>query len=415
MSQNVTLSYSFLQKYFPVSGMDKMYVLFELNGKSELSNRSPINLSVVLDRSGSMSGKPLHYCKEATKFIVNQLQEKDLLNVVVFDDYVKTVLAPQEVKHKDLLKKKIDGIETGGMTNLSGGLIKGCQHLLSQNSDQYVNRLILLSDGQANAGIRDPEKLMKVVDDYQMAGAVISTMGVSDHFNEELMEDIAEHGKGNYYFINEVEQIPEIFAQELEGLLSVVAQDVHFKITSKNGARIENIYGFMGNSHDQSVYLSLGDMYTNEVKSILVEFSQPGLSEGVHDLFEIEWSFIDVTDGVNDCTFKLNIPAEFTTSLGKLSSGLDVHVEKQVEITKSAQKIEEAMRLFDQGEIESGKEILHMQATQMAEKATKLDDEELMAESQMLFNQLDNFEYSNQKRKELHQEKYRQMKRRKNK
>ena len=90
MSQNVSLSYSFLQKFFPVADMDKMYVLFELNGKSELSNRSPINLSVVLDRSGSMSGEPLHYCKEATKFIVNQLQEKDLLNVVVFDDHVKT-------------------------------------------------------------------------------------------------------------------------------------------------------------------------------------------------------------------------------------------------------------------------------------------------------------------------------------
>jgi Ca-activated chloride channel homolog len=68
MSQNVSLSYSFLQIYFPVTGIDKMYVLFELNGRSELSNRSPINLSVVLDRSGSMSGSPLHYCKEATKF-----------------------------------------------------------------------------------------------------------------------------------------------------------------------------------------------------------------------------------------------------------------------------------------------------------------------------------------------------------
>jgi Ca-activated chloride channel homolog len=136
--------------------MNQKYVLFELNGKNELTKRMPINLSVVLDRSGSMNGKPIHYCKEATKFIINQLQEKDLLSVIVFDDNVNTVLPPQEVSYKDLLKAKVDQIQpggmtnlSGGMTNLSGGLIQGCQHLLSQNTDQYVNRLNLLSDGQA--------------------------------------------------------------------------------------------------------------------------------------------------------------------------------------------------------------------------------------------------------------------------
>jgi Ca-activated chloride channel homolog len=136
MSQNLSFSYAFLQNYLPITGLNQMYVLFELNGKNELTKRMPINLSVVLDRSGSMNGKPIHYCKEATKFIINQLQEKDLLSVVVFDDKVNTVLPPQEVSYKDLLKAKVDQIQSGGMTNLSGGLIQGCQHLLSQNTDQ---------------------------------------------------------------------------------------------------------------------------------------------------------------------------------------------------------------------------------------------------------------------------------------
>lgn len=413
MDQFISLSYSFLQKYLPAAGVEKTFILFELNGKVELSKRSPINLSVVLDRSGSMSGKPLYYCKEATKFIVNQLQEKDLLNVVVFDDQVRTILPPQEVKHKDLLKKKIDEIDTGGITNLSGGLIKGCQHILNQNTDLFVNRVILLSDGQANAGVTDFDHLMKVVDDYQTAGAVISTMGVSDHFNEELMEGIAEHGKGNYYFINDAEQIPDIFAQELEGLLSVVAQDVNFKLNPKMGVRIEKVYGYMTETRDNSIEISLGDMFTNEVKSILVEFTVPGMPSGVHDLFDIEWSFVDVKNGVKDCRSTLNIPAEITTDLDMLSIDVNAHVDKQIEITKSAQKLEEAMRLFDEGNIESGKELLFMQASSMAEKAQAHNDLELLAESQVIFSQLENFEYTKQKRKELHQQKYRQMKRRK--
>lgn len=413
MSQNLSFSYSFLQNYLPITGMNQMYVLFELNGKNELTNRMPINLSVVLDRSGSMNGKPIHYCKEATKFIINQLQEKDLLSVVVFDDKVNTVLPPQEVRYKDLLKAKVDQIQPGGMTNLSGGLIQGCQHLLSQNTDQYVNRLILLSDGQANRGITNSDQLMKVVDDYQSAGAVISAMGVSEHFNEEVMEGLSEHGKGNYYFISEVEQIPEVFAQELEGLLSVVAQNVSFTIHPKAGVQVRKVYGYAAQDKDNSVSISLGDFYTNETKSILVEFSYSTMFEGLQDLFDIEWSFIDVTNGVKDCRFRQNIPAEFTADIQKLSAGLNASVEKQVEITKSAESIEEAMRLFDAGNMEMGKHILSKQAAKMADKANALNDMELMEESQALYKQLENFYYSKQKRKELHQEKYRQMKRRK--
>jgi Ca-activated chloride channel homolog len=279
------------------------------------------------------------------------------------------VLPPQEVRYKDLLKAKVDQIQPSGMTNLSGGLIQGCQHLLSQNTDQFVNRLILLSDGQANRGITNSDQLMKVVDDYQSAGAVISAMGVSEHFNEEVMEGLSEHGKGNYYFISEVEQIPEVFAQELEGLLSVVAQNVSFTINPKAGVQVRKVYGYMAEDKDHSVCISLGDFYTNETKSILLEFSYSTMLEGVQDLFDIEWSFIDVTNGVKDCRFRQNIPAEITPDIQKLSAGLNASVEKQVEITKSAESIEEAMRLFDAGNMEMGKDILSKQAAKMAEKA----------------------------------------------
>jgi Ca-activated chloride channel homolog len=414
MSKGILLKYSFLKKFVPVGGIEKAYVLFELHGKTlPLTSRSPLNLSIVLDRSGSMSGAPLQYCKEAGKFVINQLTEKDLLNVVVFDDGVKTVFPPQAVSHKDLLKQKIDQIHTGGMTNLSGGLIQGCQHILKQDVKQFVNRVILLSDGQANRGITHRGQLMNIVDEFNTAGAVITTMGVSEHFNEELMEGIADHGKGNYYFINHVEDIPSIFAKELDGLLSVVGQNLQFTITPRAAVKITDIYGYGFERNGHSLEMALGDMYTNEVKSILVECSLPANGTGFHDIFDIEWSFVDVTDGINDNTFKLNIPIEYTTDFNKLSTTADAHVEKQVEITESAKAIQQAMDYFDHGDYEKGKYVLYSKAKQMSEKAVLMKDAELMKESELLFNQLENFEYSKQKRKELHQQKYRQMKRRK--
>jgi Ca-activated chloride channel homolog len=414
MNENISLKYAFLQPFVPPSGLDNTFVLFELEGKSlKTTSRTPINLSIVLDRSGSMSGKPLHYCKEATKYVLNHLTGNDLLNLVVFDSYVQTIFPPQEVTHKDLMKQKINQIETGGMTNLSGGLIQGCQHILKQDIKQYVNRVLLLSDGEANKGVTNHEDLMKIVDEYQLAGAQISTMGVSEHFNEELMEGLADHGKGNYYFINQVEEIPAIFAKELDSLLSVIAQKVQFIFKPKEGIKIKNIYGYNYTGTEEYYQLALGDIYSSEVKSILVECSLPAKGIGLHDIFDIEWSFVDVSDGINDYTFKLNIPIEYTSDVLKLSEVTDSHIVKQVEITKSAKALEDAMKLFDNGNFDAGKELLYNQAKQMSEKAAFMNDKELMKESQELFSQLENFEYSKKRRKELHNQKYRQMKRKK--
>jgi Ca-activated chloride channel homolog len=414
MNENVQLKYAFLKPFVPTEGTDKTFVLFEFHGTSlQSTSRPPLNLSIVLDRSGSMSGKPLQYCKEAAIYVLNHLSKTDLLNLVVFDNDVQTIFPPQQVTHKDLLKHKINQIETRGMTNLSGGLIQGCQHLLKADVKQYVNRALILSDGQANRGITDYDQLMKIVEEYQMAGVQISSMGVSEHFNEELMEGIAEHGRGNYYFIDQVEEIPTIFAKELEGLLSVIAQNVHFTIRPKDDVKIKNLYGYRFEESDQSYHMVLGDMYSNEVKSILIECSLPARDIGLQDIFDIEWSFVDVTDGVKDIKCNLNIPIEYTTDILKISSETDTHVDKQVEITKSAKTLEKALELFDDGEIEAGKELLYKQAKQMSEKAVYMNDEELMKESKELYSQLDNFEYSQKRRKELHNQKYRQMKRKK--
>jgi Ca-activated chloride channel homolog len=146
------------------------------------------------------------------------------------------------------------------MTNLSGGLIQGCQHLLQQNTEAYVNRLLLLSDGHANRGITEYDQLMKVIREYQNKGLYISTLGVSNDFNEELMEGMAEYGKGNYYFIQEVEHIPEIFSKELEGLLSVVAQNVIFTLHPKSGVRVKKVFGYLPEHNQDSIRFSLGDM-----------------------------------------------------------------------------------------------------------------------------------------------------------
>jgi Ca-activated chloride channel family protein len=128
---------------------------------------------------------------------------------------------------------------------------------------------------------------------------------------------------------------------------------------------------------------------------------------------ELEWSYVDVTKGVKVCTLVQEVQAKFTNDINLLQEPHNTHVEKQVKITESAMVIEEAILAFDQGDEEKGKQMLQGQADLMLVMAVQSDDAELREESQILYNQLENFTYSSQTRKTLHEQKYRQMKRKK--
>ncbi len=390
-----------------------MYLLIEVRGNEgeKAQIRALINLSLVLDRSGSMSGEALLYSKKACQFVADQMNVSDLLSLVAFDDQVQTIIPPSKVTHKDLIKHRIESIETGGTTNLSGGMIEGAQHVRKNKTDGVVNRVILLSDGHANEGVTGKQKLFAIAKEYRSSGGGISTMGVGDGFDEELMEGIAEHGGGNFYYIDKADGIPEIFEQELEGLLSVVAQNVKLTLNPSDGTQIVAIYGYLAEEQSGKPVLQLGDIYHNEVKSILIELAFYPHIQGEHNVIQLNWDYIDVTESAVACSTQIEISASFTSDINLLNEPGNAIVEQQVELTKSAKVIEDAMVAFDNGDMEQGQKLLKAQADQMLRLSVTMSSPAMVEESAKLYSQLENFEYSSKKRKVLHQEKYRRMKR----
>jgi Ca-activated chloride channel homolog len=415
-----SLTYSFLQKCLPVTGVDDMYALFEVHGKEEKLNRVPINLSVVLDLSRSFNQKALQYSKAAIKLILNQLQKKDLINVVAFDGTVKTILPPQKVIHKDILKMKIDQIEIEGMADFAEGLIVGCENLVNQDTHLFINHLILVSDGNTNKNINEFQMLMKEVEDYHNLGLIISTIGVGNNFNEDLLESIAENGRGSYYFVNNEEHIHRIFLQEIKKIFTVITHQTSIDIRPKNGVQIKEVYGHKLQIFEEgklgdinlSYWVSLGDLYNHQTKLILVKFSIPSMSEGIHNLFEICKHFTDVGYNIESKTknssflSRLNISAEFKIDSAKCTNNINVDVEEKVEIIRTAQKIEETICFFDKGDFDNGKRILYKHIEQTKEKTATFNDSGLMEDLMSLSKQLEQSIYSKQKRKELHQQKY---------
>jgi Ca-activated chloride channel family protein len=407
----VSFSHAWNRPYLPTGGADKAYLLIEARGAGTVRvERAPINLSLVLDRSGSMTGDPLSFSKKACQFVVDQMNASDVLSLVTFDDEVCTVVAPCKVICKDLMKQQIQSIRPGGSTNLSGGLIEGAQYVRKGIKEGTVNRVILLSDGHANQGITDRKRLATIAKEYRSSGVGITAMGVGVGFDEEVMEAISENGGGNFYYIDTPDRIPSIFQEELNGLLSVVAQNMRITLQTTDLTRVTNVYGYKMDEQKHTVHV--GDLYHDEVKTILVEMALHPHSPGTHPVLLMNWEYTDVTEGAVSCTFSSEVQAEFTNNINLLGLAGSDEVQKQVELTESAKTIEAAMEAMDSGDLQSGKQMLKEQADHMLKMSEVLAAPSLAMESLKLLNQLENFEYSSKTRKELHEQKYRQMKRR---
>ena len=220
--------------YFLSGGNAKeVYLYVQLNAQEVVrtDKRIPLNLCLVIDRSGSMDGDKMTYAKKAADFVINQLDQDDILSIVQYDNIIEVIHAAEKLKNKEVIHQKVATIKARNMTNLSGGMMEGYNQVRKLKAQEQVNRVLLLSDGLANEGITDPEQLNLIAKKVFETDAIgLSTFGVGADYNEKLMTNLSENGGGNYYFIDSPDKIPTIFAEELTGLLTVLAQNARLSI-----------------------------------------------------------------------------------------------------------------------------------------------------------------------------------------
>jgi len=205
--------------------------------------RTPLNLAVVLDKSGSMTGAKLEKTKQAARQLVDRLTPDDVFSLVIFSDEARVLVPAQKVEDKEALKEKIQGIEAGGSTALYSGVRTGAREIQEYFSSQRINRVILLSDGLANVGPSSTHDLRHLGRELAESGISVTTIGVGDDYNEDLMAALAEASDANYYYVQDTEKLPEIFAKELGELLAVAAREIRIEITCPDG--VEPL-GFIG-------------------------------------------------------------------------------------------------------------------------------------------------------------------------
>src|SRR5216684_4547827 len=216
--------------------------LFALDHKTK-RKRTPLNLSVVLDRSGSMSGAKIEKARQAAMALVDRLGPEDLFSFVAYSDRAELVFPAQEVEDQESLKRRISRIQPGGSTALYAGVQLGADQVQKHLSGERINRVILLSDGLANVGPSSPRDLRRLGGALSERGIAVTTIGVGDDYNEDLMAGLAEASDANYYYVQDAEKLPEIFAKELGGLQTVTARNVKVVITCADGVEPIDLIG----------------------------------------------------------------------------------------------------------------------------------------------------------------------------
>jgi Ca-activated chloride channel family protein len=240
-------------------------------------NRIPLNLSLVLDRSGSMAGEKLRAARDAAKMLVRRLAPEDLVSVVAYDDTIAVVAPPARGRESPDLAHRIDRIPPGGYTNLSGGWLKGHELTAGVRLENGLNRILLLTDGLANQGITDPETLAGLCRAAALAGVTTTTVGFGEDFDERLLRMLADAGGGNTYYIERSDQASGIFGEELAGLLSLSAQNVAVELHTAADARLVKVHHSYPSARTATgLRLELGDLYAREPRVLLVEFLVPG-------------------------------------------------------------------------------------------------------------------------------------------
>ncbi len=229
--------------------------------------RTALNLALVLDHSGSMSGQPLLEAKRCAAYVIDGLRTTDRAALVVYDNTLQVLVPSHQVTDKQRFYKALLQVNEGGSTNLHGGWLKGAEEVSVHVSNNALSRVVLLSDGQANTGITDPNTIFAQCAKLAAAGVTTSTYGLGRNFNEDLMLGMARAGQGNDYYGCTADDLMDPFQQEFALLSALFAKQITLRVTVPSGIKTQVLNNYLTTS--EGVYRLPDLAYASEAWALL--------------------------------------------------------------------------------------------------------------------------------------------------
>jgi Ca-activated chloride channel family protein len=328
--------------------------------------RLPLNLAVVLDRSGSMAGAKIEKARQAAMGLVDQLRPGDTFALITYSDDVQIVFPSQEVRDKEALKERIARIEPGGSTALHAGVRAGADQLEERLSSRKINRVMLLSDGLANVGPSTPAALRNLGRSLSERGISVTTIGVGDDYNETLMSGLAAASDANYYYVQDAEKLPEIFAKELGELLTIAARELRIEILCPPGVKPIELIGRPEQFENQRATVQLSHLTASQNRYL---FMRCQIRDEQPEVARVTVRYRDELHDGAERTLSDCATIRFTADKSQAANSLRSDVIAQKELVVTAVAKDAALVDADAGKMHEAASRLLLQATVLTEAA----------------------------------------------
>lgn len=336
--------------------------------------RPAANVALVIDKSGSMQGERIERAKEAAVMAVQGLSADDIVAVIAFDNTIEVVTPATKVTDKEAITRAIRTIRPGGSTGLFAGVSKGAQEVRKFLAKTRVNRVILLSDGQANSGPSSPSELGQLGAMLGRDGISVTTIGLGNGYNEDLMTQLAGYSDGNHAFAQNSADLARIFQREFGDVGTVVAQEIEVTIRLKRGIRALRILGREGDIADGLVRLRMNQLYSQQEKYVVLEVEVPAGKGGDNfELAAVELAYLNMQSKSKDQVSRA-VAVSFSESQEAVAKATDKRVMVSAVQQVSNQMNKEALALRDKGQVEEAKKAMEKTASYLDAQSASLGE-----------------------------------------
>lgn len=369
----VTLGVSMGNTCVMAGQRQKGYLRIALTGQAPegTKKRAPGNVALVLDRSGSMAGEKLTRAKEAVIGALDRLAPDDIVSIIAYDTRVDVLFPAAKASNHAAMAAAVVGLTPGNTTALYDGVLAGAGEIRKFKEGGRVNRIVLLSDGLANAGPQSPAELATLGASLRKEDISVTTIGLGLDFNEDLMTQLAAKSDGNHLFAETAGDAIKAFSDEFTDVLSVVAKNVGITVALDPRIHPIRAMGREATIAAQGVYAGLVQLYSGQTKYLLLEVAIDPISP--KESFQAASAQIEYLDGTTGA-----IERRTTSTLLRVSdSPAEVLASENKDVMEcvvaqvATESNQDAVRLRDQGRVEQSKQLLQNNAQWLQQNAVK--------------------------------------------
>jgi Ca-activated chloride channel family protein len=311
--------------------------------------------------------RKLEYVKTAAHQLIELMGNDDILSVVAYDHQVSVLFPARRVDgNREALHRLVESLYPGGQTFLSGGLEEGFRQARSARRTGHVNRVLLLSDGLANVGTVSRDALRRRAATMAEYGISVSTFGVGQHFDEDLLMMTANGGGGNYRYLGDPERIVEALSSEFHRTSRTAATDVEIIIRLKGDCRFGSVVGREWRRDGDTYIIRLGDLSAGERRTLFASLNVSASKPGLREVGEVTVRYRDPASGKPVTGASQAVSLELVRDEAHYREGFDRSVQEKKAVAQSGVMVQEAARLADRGKKEEAREMLGKAAAGLA-------------------------------------------------